>query len=104
MLSILKSNLLSDQTRSATAILDLHPLPTWIIERESFTIIFSNKAAVNCYGYSAEEFARFNLLNLFLEESRIRFFDRTTAGSDIADCNGEYQHCRKDGRIIIAQV
>jgi len=104
MLSTLGSEALSDQTRSAFGILDMHPLPSWIVEKESLSIVFANKAAVEMYGYTFEEFTNFNLLTIFIEDSRIRFFSKASPDPDVKNYNGQYHHWRKDGKIIIVEL
>ncbi|MGZ5190474.1 MAG: PAS domain S-box protein, partial [Flavisolibacter sp.] len=88
----------------AIGILDAHPLPTWLIDKNDFIIVFANKAAITCYGFSSLEFENYNLLNLFPEESRIRFFDKVNSISGIEDINGEYLHCTKHGKIIVTDI
>lgn len=64
---------------TSAALLQQLPLPIWIVEAESFRILFSNTAASELYGYSSEEFSSLDLLQLFDEESRIRFFNALIA-------------------------
>lgn len=60
-------------------LLEQLALPVWIIEAASFRIRFSNTAATLLYGYSPEEFSSLDLLSLFDEEGRIRFFNSIIA-------------------------
>ncbi|HEY0068296.1 MAG TPA: PAS domain S-box protein [Flavisolibacter sp.] len=63
----------------SAALLEQLALPVWIIEAASFRIRFSNTAAALLYGYSPEEFSSLDLLSLFDEDGRIRFFNSITA-------------------------
>lgn len=104
MVNILNSKMLSHQSGLAIGILDAHPIPTWLVDKTDCTIIFANKASGLCYGFTAKEFENFNLLNLFVEESRIRFFDKINFTAEIENVNGDYQHCTKDGKIIVVDL
>jgi PAS domain S-box-containing protein len=64
---------------ASAALLEQLALPVWVIEGASFSVRFSNTAATLLYGYSPEEFSSLNLLNLFDEDGRIRFFNSITA-------------------------
>jgi PAS domain S-box-containing protein len=54
-------------------LLDQHPLPTWIIHKTDFRILFANKAALSVYEYTREQFQSIDFLSLHSEESKIAF-------------------------------
>jgi len=74
-----------------------HPNPMWIFEQSSLKILRVNKAAVEKYGYSREEFVTMHMSDLCPGEEKDRF-----AGQNYK--NGVYKHLNKNGEIIYAET
>jgi PAS domain S-box-containing protein len=89
---------------SGDVLLNNHPLPTWLVDSGDLQIYYSNKPAAGFYAYSAEEFFDKSFLDLFTEESRIRFFQKLAQTTDPARLNGCYRHRKKDGEIFCIQL
>lgn len=86
---------------ASAPLLEQLTLPVWIIEAASFRIRFSNTAATLLYGYSPEEFSSLDLLNLFDEESRIRFFNSITTRQK---GKGLYRLTARNGNALIIEL
>ena len=99
MSSILKTGLF---TSADCAFLDSHPLPTWIVDAESFEIKFANKAASNLYGYPAAEAGSDNFLNFFRAKDRIVFVHAISESSQ--NFNSSYHHNKKNGEAIEVEL
>lgn len=87
-------------------LFEYNPLPNWIFEIETLRIVAVNKAALNHYGYSRDEFLGFHLYDLRPEEE----IQRLQADlENITDPNGilkfgKFIHKKKDGSLITVEV
>jgi hypothetical protein len=77
-----------------------NPLPTWVIDRETLQFLEVNDAAVQVYGYSAEEFRNMTILDLRPEEEKARFLHFLQQNSGDGLYHGSWKHRKKDGKIV----
>ena len=61
------------------ALLKAHPIPTWIINAENFSILYNNEATLEQLGDDSVHAGR-DFLDFFTEVSRISFFQKISAG------------------------
>lgn len=60
-----KTNLLLEESeKKYSNLFQLSPQPMWILETTQFNFVQVNKAAIDQYGYSEEEFLRMNIFDL----------------------------------------
>lgn len=82
-----------------------NPLPMWVIDVENLDFLAVNEAAVNYYGYSAEEYMKMTLLDLHPPQEadplRVRF-ENNTFREPTRDL--VVRHVKKDGKVILAEV
>jgi PAS domain S-box-containing protein len=65
-----KTNLLLEESeKKYSNLFQLSPQPMWILETNQFNFVQVNKAAIDHYGYSEDEFLRMNITNLIAEQS-----------------------------------
>jgi PAS domain S-box-containing protein len=64
---------LKESEKRYTELFRLNPLPTWIFELETFRFVQVNKAAIDLYGYSEEEFLQMTALNMRAPEDYASF-------------------------------
>ena len=80
-------------------LFEANPLPTWVYDAETLRILAVNRAAVDHYGYSREEFLANTIL--FLRPSddmeRVLQYSHEKEGYDRI---GSFRHRRKDGEAI----
>jgi PAS domain S-box-containing protein len=76
-------------------------LPAWIIDVQSFEILFSNRCATTLYGYTSEEFSQVTFIELFYEESKVQFIHQLTT---YMDANDTYLHRKKNLQLISVEL
>jgi two-component system cell cycle sensor histidine kinase/response regulator CckA len=88
-----------NETRDVRLLFDATPLPAWVYEVETQRYIAVNRAAVEHYGYSEEEFLENTILFLRPADDvdRVPSYSHETPGYDRV---GVFRHQRKDGSLI----
>ncbi len=79
------------------------PLPMWVYDRKSDSIVEVNRAAINKYGYSRSEFFRLSKDEIFIRQFSDQVqFDNTV---DDVDAHSQiWEHATKDGRSLKVKV
>jgi|SRR5579871_100252 len=91
--------------RQYRLLFESNPLPMWVFDNASLNFLAVNEAAVRHYGYSREEFLRMTILDMRPREDVPRLLDDLSAQAmDRLRSNGVWQHRKKDGTIILADV
>ena len=87
------------EARDFRLLFDATPLPAWVYDAESLRFVAVNRAAVEHYGYSEEEFLANTILFIRPSEDQQRVLDyeHERPGSDRI---GTFRHRRKDGELI----
>ena len=80
-----------------------NPMPMWIISLSSLDIISVNKAAINHYGYSRDEFLQLNSKDLRPKEDIERYISYANEGRPVSS-RGIWRHKKKDGTVIMVDV
>jgi PAS domain S-box-containing protein/putative nucleotidyltransferase with HDIG domain len=80
-----------------------NPLPMWLFDAETLTFLQVNKAAIEKYGYSRDEFLQMTILDIRPQEDveRLKVGLKTHNGLQSV---GEWRHRLKDERIIDVEV
>ena len=71
-----------------------------MIDRETLRFLEVNEAAVQVYGYSADEFKKMTILDFRPEEEKTKFLDYLKQSSGDGLYRGSWKHRKKDGKII----
>ena len=84
-------------------LFDRHPAPMWLFDKRTLSIVRGNRQAVAAYGYSAEEFAELEVLDLYAahERERLEVLAQPAAPQQLA---GLRQHLARDGRELDVEV
>src|SRR5579872_3097686 len=84
------------------SIFDNFPLPMWVYDPVTLRFLDANRAAVETYGYSREEFLGMLITRLATQRAREKFeqIDVLEAGH-LCDV---YSHVRKDGSVLMVEV
>jgi hypothetical protein len=85
-------------------LFDKNPMPMWVYDRESLAFLQVNEAAVEHYGYSADEFRAMTLKDIRPPEDVDRLEDMMRAPADTRTKRGVWKHCRKDGTLIDVEI
>jgi PAS domain S-box-containing protein len=87
------------ESRDFRLLFDATPLPAWVYDAESLRFVAVNRAAIEHYGYSEEEFLANTILFIRPPEDQQRVLNyvHDRPGTDRA---GAFRHRRKDGELI----
>ena len=80
-----------------------NPFPMWIYDEETLRFLAVNDAAVAEYGYSAADFLSMTIKDIRPPSASL-LLDTHLRGSDTVSVSRPWQHRRKDGTIIEAEV
>ena len=89
----------SAEARDFRLLFDATPMPAWVYDAETLRFVAVNRAAIEHYGYSEEEFLANTILFIRPSEDQQRVLDYShdTPGTDRI---GAFRHRRKDGELI----
>ena len=86
-------------------IFDEEPLPTWIYDLETLRFLEVNKAALQLYGYSEQEFKNMTILEIRPEECRAEFLQLIKNPElPINKLNRHHRHTKKSGEEILVDI
>jgi PAS domain S-box-containing protein len=86
-------------------IFDEEPLPTWIYDLETLRFLEVNKAAINLYGFSEEEFKRMSILDIRPEECRAEMVQLLKSVDAVhTRLHKHLRHMKKNGEEIQVDV
>jgi PAS domain S-box-containing protein len=89
------------QINEATAgLFENSRLPMWIYDLRTLSFLEVNDAAVECYGYSREEFRSMIVRQLYLREERSPSLDAALSSPSSLQQERALRHVRKDGTVI----
>ena len=81
-----------------------NPLPTWVMDDETLQFIQVNDAAVQQYGFAAEEFSRMTLSDIRPEEKGASLEVRPQSNEADGRHQGVCKHRKKDGKIFEVEL
>ncbi|MBS0660755.1 MAG: PAS domain S-box protein [Verrucomicrobia bacterium] len=85
-------------------IFEQNPQPMWTFDARTLRFLAVNRAAIEHYGYSAEEFAAMSLRDLHLPED-VRALERAVSQQPPGEKSFSFwRHRRKDGSVISVEV
>jgi PAS domain S-box-containing protein len=86
-------------------LFNLHPLPLWLYDTETYRFLDVNEASIRHYGYSREEFLSMTIKDIRpaedLPELEKTLVDTQTSGSYSL---GTFRHRKKNGDLIYVEV
>lgn len=85
-------------------LFDANPEPLWVYDADTLRFLAVNHAAVQNYGYSADEFLSLSILDIRPPEERERLYRHLPTIIDQERLRGVWSHRVKDGRIIDVEV
>jgi PAS domain S-box-containing protein len=115
--SLFKSIMYSIQRKKAIIALEasenrfsnlfqLTPQPMWVFDTETYEFVQVNKAAIEKYGYSKEEFLSMTIMDIRPKEdiSRVKKTLSKLDKEKKSVFNGSYRHCKKSKEIIDVEI
>ncbi|MBI4875237.1 MAG: PAS domain S-box protein [Acidobacteria bacterium] len=80
------------------------PLPMWVYDPRTLSFLAVNDAAVECYGYSREEFLAMTVGQLHLPADLTARLEALLRAPVSAKQKAAWRHVRKDGSVIQVEV
>ncbi|MDP2209824.1 MAG: PAS domain S-box protein [Bacteroidota bacterium] len=101
-----KLSLLKYRTReeSQFELFKINANPMWIYDIETLRFLAVNKAAIKHYGYTEEEFLSMSIKDIRPTEDIPVLIDHLKKQNPGLDAGGIWQHLKKDGTIIFAEI
>jgi PAS domain S-box-containing protein len=85
-------------------LFDSNPIPVWVYDLETLTILDVNEEAIRHYGYSREEFLKLKITEIRPpEDVPVLLTDLSTSASTQED-SGSWRHTKKSGEIIDVEI
>jgi two-component system, cell cycle sensor histidine kinase and response regulator CckA len=81
-------------------LFDSNPLPMWVVDRQTFTFLAVNEAAVHHYGYSRGEFFAMTIKDMSQVGDIPALFEAASRSSEGLSETEAWRHRKKDGTII----
>jgi PAS domain S-box-containing protein len=87
-------------------LFDANPNPMYVYERATLRFVAVNRAAIERYGYSAEEFAARTILDIRPpdEREKLRSIVAKHTGEPVPAFAGQWHHMKKDGGLMTVEV
>jgi PAS domain S-box-containing protein len=96
---------LSETEQRYQLLFHKNPLPMWVFDLDTLAFLAVNEAAVEKYGYSADEFASMTVRDLHVTEEIPRLVERLADEKARTTANGLIvKHLKKDGATIWAEI
>lgn len=100
----LQAQALGDSERQRELLFSANPYPMWTYDRTSLRFLDVNRAAVQLYGFSREEFLRMTLVDIRPPEEASALLEMIARKHDEFIRPGVWRHRRKDGSIMLVTI
>lgn len=81
-----------------------HPDPMWIYDMDSLRFLSVNRAAIEKYGYSTEEFLEMTIADIRPAEDRAALVEHVARVYEGQDLAGVWRHCLRSGAVIHVDI
>ena len=85
-------------------LFELNPQPAWIYDRETLRFLAVNRAAINAYGYSREEFLSMTIRDIRPAREIPALLARLSSSRDAIRSEGVWPHQKKNGSLIYVEI
>ncbi len=85
------------------SLFEKSPLPMWVLDRDQLNFLSVNKAAVNLYGYSKEEFLKMTVRDLWAPDQEQRI-NKIVSANQNEYFKLKVRHLTKDGNVLYVSV
>ena len=85
-------------------LFDSNPIPVWVYDTETLSILDVNATAVNRYGYTREEFLHKKISDIRPEEDLPGLTANLQQDHEAVQSSGPWRHKKKSGEIIDVQI
>ncbi|MDP9004522.1 MAG: PAS domain S-box protein, partial [Verrucomicrobiota bacterium] len=95
---------LRQQEEQYRQLFEKNPSPMWVFDDQTLDVLMANRAAIELYGYSADEFLKLNLRDLRPAEDIPRLIEAIEQDGDGFRPAGVWRHIRKDGSVLWVEI
>jgi PAS domain S-box-containing protein len=95
---------LSESESRYRKLFELNPQPTWIYDLETLRFLAVNRAAIEAYGYSQEEFLSMTILDIRPPEEVPALIENLAMPDPTKKEYGIWQHRKKDGSLMPVEI
>jgi PAS domain S-box-containing protein len=85
-------------------LFDSNPIPVWVFDTETLSILDVNATAVERYGYSREEFLRSKITDIRPQDDVPALMADMRSHQDPIQESGPWRHKKKGGELIDVQI
>ncbi|MBK7993762.1 MAG: PAS domain-containing protein [Blastocatellia bacterium] len=94
-------NSLRNREKQYRVLFENNPCPSWVYDSESLSFLAVNKAAIEHYGYTKEEFDKLTVKDIRPVEEIARFISYVEEEKKSESNVWYWKHCKKDGTILM---
>jgi len=99
------AEVLSETEERYQLLFHKNPLPMWVFDLTTLAVLAVNEAAIEKYGYSADEFASMTIRDLHVSEEAGLIMGRLSGEKGRAPTNGLIvKHIKKDGTAMFVEI
>src|SRR6201998_1132688 len=85
-------------------LFDSNPIPVWVFDTETLSILDVNAIAIGSYGYSREEFLRLKITDIRPKEDVPALMRTLSNRREPIQDSGPWKHRKKSGELIDVQI
>lgn len=95
---------LREQGKEYEVLFEENPNPMWVVDMETLFFLAVNRAALEQYGYSKDEFLAMTPAQIRPEEDQKAFLEAWQKPFESYQAFGQWRMLRKSGEIVVAEV
>ncbi len=95
---------LIDSEKQYRSLFFTNPNPHWIYDEETLKFLEVNQAAIQIYGYAAEEFLQMTILDIRKKEDHAKLKAVLKNNNSNVNVSGNWEHIKKNGETLFAYV
>jgi PAS domain S-box-containing protein len=99
-----QAQILTDSERQRELLFSLNPYPMWSYDRASLRFLDVNRAAIQSYGFSREEFLTMKIIDIRPREEAPVLLEVIARKHEDFGRPGVWRHRRKDGGILLVTI
>lgn len=96
--------LLNDREKMYEILMQASPEPMYIYDIENLRFLEVNKAALDIYGYSRNEFLQMDLTDLYAPEDIQTLLDSDSSRNKESVFTGPWRHKKRDGTALLVEI
>ena len=94
---------LEDSEQKYRSMFDASPLPMWVLDREQLRFLKVNNAAIELYGYTAEEFSNMTVRDLWAPNQE-EVIEKIVSENTNSFFQVKVEHAKKNGEKIFVNI